>query len=188
MTREDIITSLKDQARDKDNLAGGDPDSIFTHDAAVLREAADALRAKQSHAKLYDNDAYFDEFKDGVYDLLADDPTWDRANQIIDLFLSAPEVETVPVDDITIDHTKLDRSRWEGCRFCKGDLEGYTTEFKDVNGKQRRLFIPEGKAMIVAPGKYNYKLCIPIKYCPFCSCPLTEEAWADLERRINHES
>lgn len=119
MTREDIITSLKDQARDKDNLAGGDPDSIFTHDAAVLREAADALRAKQSHAKLYDNDAYFDEFKDGVYDLLADDPTWDRANQIIDLFLSAPEVETVPVDDITIDHTKLDRSRWEGCGWCK---------------------------------------------------------------------
>ena len=36
--------------------------------------------------KLYDNDAYRDEFMEGVYSLLNDDPTWNRANAIIDLF------------------------------------------------------------------------------------------------------
>lgn len=80
---------------------------------------------------------------------------------------------------------KLDRSRWEGCEHCKGDLEGYTAQFRDADGRSRRLYIPEGEATIVAPGKYNHQFCIPIKYCPFCGRPLTEEAWAELERRMN---
>lgn len=80
---------------------------------------------------------------------------------------------------------RLDRSRWEGCDCCKGDLEGYTTQFRDASGRSRPLYIPEGEAMIVAPGKYNHRFCIPIKYCPMCGRPLTKEAWAELERRIN---
>lgn len=40
MTKAEIIASLLDQARDKDALANGDPNSIFTFDANVLREAA----------------------------------------------------------------------------------------------------------------------------------------------------
>lgn len=40
MTVVEIIHSLEDQAQDKDKLAGGDPDSIFTQDAASLRDAA----------------------------------------------------------------------------------------------------------------------------------------------------
>ena len=47
--------------------------------------------------KLYDNDAYREEFMALVYELLASDGTNDRANQIIDAFDSAPEVETEPV-------------------------------------------------------------------------------------------
>lgn len=43
--------------------------------------------------KLYDNDSYRDEFMNGVYALLSGDSTSDRANQIIDLFDLAPEVE-----------------------------------------------------------------------------------------------
>lgn len=82
--------------------------------------------------------------------------------------------------------TKLDRSLWEGCDCCKGDLEGYTTQFRDMNGRSRPLYIPEGEAMIVAPGKYNHRFCIPIKYCPFCGRPLTEEALAELERKMNN--
>lgn len=43
--------------------------------------------------KLYDNDSHHDTFTELVYDLLSDDPTWDRANQIIESFDSAPAVE-----------------------------------------------------------------------------------------------
>lgn len=39
---------------------------------------------------------------------------------------------------------KLDRSRWEGCDCCKGDLEGYTAQFRDVEKRSRPLYIPEG--------------------------------------------
>ena len=42
--------------------------------------------------KLYDNDSYREEFMEEVYKLLADDPDNYRANEIIDLFDSAPPV------------------------------------------------------------------------------------------------
>ena len=48
----------------------------------------------------------------------------------------------------------LDRSRWEGCRFC-GDEE-----------------------------VVNFLLAKKEKFCPYCGHPITEGAWADLERRI----
>lgn len=47
MTLDKIVRSLEDQARDKDTLAGGDPESIFTEDATVLREAAKLLKEGQ---------------------------------------------------------------------------------------------------------------------------------------------
>ena len=40
---QEIIRSLRDQARDKEALANGDADSIFAQDAKALREAADLL-------------------------------------------------------------------------------------------------------------------------------------------------
>ena len=42
---------------------------------------------------LYDNDAYREEFMGIVYGILSSDITNDRANQIIDAFDSAPQVE-----------------------------------------------------------------------------------------------
>lgn len=52
--------------------------------------------------KLYDNDSHRDAFTELVYDLLNDDPTWDRANQIIESFDSAPAVE---IPDTTLGGT-----------------------------------------------------------------------------------
>lgn len=40
---QEIIRSLRDQARDKEALTNGDADSIFAQDAKALREAADLL-------------------------------------------------------------------------------------------------------------------------------------------------
>lgn len=92
---------------------------------------------------------------------------------------------------VDFDHfkpVKLDRRRWEGCEHCKGDLEGYTSCFRNTNGSSIKMYIPEGEAAIVIPGRYNHRAYIKISYCPFCGRPLTEEAWAELDRRINHES
>lgn len=95
------------------------------------------------------------------------------------------EAHRMAISALRAKQTQLDRSRWDGCDCCKGDLEGYTAQFRDMNGRSRPLYIPEGEAMIVAPGKYSHRFCIQIKYCPFCGRPITEEAWAELERRIN---
>lgn len=49
MALDEIIKSLHEQAVDKEALAGGDKDSVFTHDAQMLRAAAALLaRAQQS--------------------------------------------------------------------------------------------------------------------------------------------
>lgn len=56
--------------------------------------------------KLYDNDAYRDEFMELVYSLLSSDGTNDRANQIIDAFDMAPVVEAEllpPNDPLTLE-------------------------------------------------------------------------------------
>lgn len=53
--------------------------------------------------------------------------------------------------------TRLDRSRWEGCVCCK------------------------------TPRSMRARQNIGYRYCEHCGCPLTEEAWAELERRINGE-
>lgn len=54
--------------------------------------------------------------------------------------------------------TTLDRNRWEGCWSCN-------------DPKVRNLGLRHGR-----------------EYCPRCGKPLTEEAWAELERRINGET
>lgn len=55
---------------------------------------------------------------------------------------------------------KLDRSRWEGCILCEG-VTGWTQDLDEEHHEVEVLF------------------------CPQCGRPITEEAWAELERRIN---
>lgn len=54
------------------------------------------------------------------------------------------------------DPVKLDRSRWEKCRGCDLCKNDYAV----------------------------YHIFPYYKFCPMCGRPLTEEAWAELERRI----
>ncbi len=59
--------------------------------------------------KLYDNDEYRDDFMELVYSLLHGDGDNYRANQIIDAFDSAPEVEAEPLppnDPLTLDELR----------------------------------------------------------------------------------
>lgn len=62
---------------------------------------------------------------------------------------------------------KLDRSRWEGCYTCNntpGIMLGTVT-------------LSIGKQFLAT--REN-----EFRFCPHCGRPLTEEAWAELERRI----
>lgn len=69
------------------------------------------------------------------------------------------------VSALRAQQAKLDRSRWEGCEYCNNTLKDYRyISACDI-----------GKRCLI----YDVPRC-----CPICGRPLTEEAWADLERRV----
>lgn len=68
---------------------------------------------------------------------------------------------------------KLDRSRWKGCELCK-NLICATCKFATFEYDDHPCDLCEGGSLYEK-----------VNYCPDCGRPLTEEAWADLERRIN---
>lgn len=70
---------------------------------------------------------------------------------------------------------KLDRSRWGKCEMC-GDGEINTSP-------GAHDFIIADDCLFYNDSEFGLEGVL-IKYCPFCSRPLTEEAWAELERRI----
>lgn len=81
--------------------------------------------------------------------------------------------------------TKLDRSRWDGCDIC---ISWHTK--KPIDDMHGDIIIHHG-AITSSLGYreiYDYrdrKVLGDFMFCPFCGRPLTEEAWAELERRIN---
>ena len=68
---------------------------------------------------------------------------------------------------------KLDRSRWEGCPYC---------EQKCCYSCKYGTFLEWGLHCSACCMRSEYKA---TNFCPVCGHPLTEEAWAELERRIN---
>lgn len=68
--------------------------------------------------------------------------------------------------------TQLDRSKWEGCECCKEECRNcaYTT--------QRKLCKKSCK------DGSEFVRRITGRYCRECGRPLTEDAWAELEKRI----
>lgn len=84
------------------------------------------------------------------------------------------DVKGVDIDQFK--PAKLDRSRWEGCEYCIGDNPKSIGTFEIYDDVE----IPEGAI--------KFKWVKALQYCPICGKPLTEEAWIELERRINHES
>lgn len=93
--------------------------------------------------------------------------------------------------------TKLDRSRWEGCPHCTFGTEELLVREIQSGWKRGKSAISGADEMYIlrySPKDYsliclcseNYAHEMEIKVCPFCGRPLTEEAWAELERRIGN--
>lgn len=100
----------------------------------------------------------------------------------IDALIAKHDVKCLEID--AFKSTKLDRSRWEGCERCNWNwnLEGLEAWMRGELGEIRII----GDVM---PCNVSSDLTFEqIKYCPFCGRPLTEEAWAELERRITDET
>lgn len=69
--------------------------------------------------RLYDNDAYREDFVTGVYDVLSNDPTWKRADQIIQLFDNAPVVEESPNEPLTLEELREMDGEPVWCKECQ---------------------------------------------------------------------
>lgn len=74
---------------------------------------------------------------------------------------------------------RIDREKWEPCEFC-----GYT-EYpeKKLYPKDGYLFYA-GYTKQYAVDSFHEEETEDVKFCPRCGRPLTEEAWAELERRV----
>lgn len=91
--------------------------------------------------------------------------------------------ETDPMDWSRVQQTtaKLDRSRWEGCPMCTAHYTKYDWNTYDVGAHEFRV---SGSSLMYCDQLYGWEG-IGIHFCPNCGRPLTEEAWAKLERRMN---
>lgn len=95
----------------------------------------------------------------------------------IDALIAKHDVKCLEID--AFKSTKLDRSRWEGCEMCNRKYSP-----PEWNGGGSHNFRVDRNALFYHDSKYGWEG-IEIKFCPMCARPLTEEAWAELERRIN---
>ena len=68
----------------------------------------------------------------------------------------------------------LDRGAWE-CPHCEPDTEGYVRKFGAYSVHDAMLETGHCKPQ-------------EIKYCPRCGRPLTEAAWAELEKRLRRSA
>lgn len=86
--------------------------------------------------RLYDNDEYREEFMALVYGLLVSDGANDRANQIIDAFDCAPEVEAEPIPpNGPLALEELREMDGEPAYFQFGDgTQGWAIVERDVDG------------------------------------------------------
>ena len=87
----------------------------------------------------------------------------DKLHEALDLALSALR----PVRREQVEKV------WSGCPYCKEDSDGYVQKFG---------------AYSVQGGELTTGHCKPqkIKFCPHCSCPLTDEAVQMVMEKINN--
>ena len=73
----------------------------------------------------------------------------------------------------------IDREAWEPCLFCCEERKGRKTLAFDEAGDAVTIEI-DGNAAAIESDSMGFI----IKFCPECGRPLTDKAWAELEKRL----
>lgn len=107
--------------------------------------------------------------REEAIELLENGDFWDLC-VVPYVYSNRPAMESLEALDMAIvalraQPAKLDRSRWEGCEWCENTGAVIIEQHHAFRSKRKR-----GSAVAI--------------YCPSCGKPLTEDAWAELERRI----
>lgn len=75
---------------------------------------------------------------------------------------------------------KIDRIKWEPCRFCRAKNMIHL----GFDGYNDAIYITtDNDAAAIESDSFGFL----IEYCPKCGRPLTEQAWKELERKIFDE-
>lgn len=73
---------------------------------------------------------------------------------------------------------KIDRSKWEPCKYCRND-DG--RKFLSFDGAGDGITIEiDNELACIESDSFGFI----IGYCPMCGRPLTEQAWQEIERRV----
>ena len=71
----------------------------------------------------------------------------------------------------------IDREKWEPCKFCRSENKA-PLGFDSANDVV--TIVTDNNAAAIEADSFGFI----VGYCPRCGRPLTEEAWAKLERRV----
>lgn len=97
-----------------------------------------------------------------------------KFHKALDVVIAELQAQQAPVN--------LDRSRWEGCRFCESKI--FVKRHQYLRPVIAPL-TPEQELMDkLADLTGTVYVEIKNKFCPMCGRPLTEEVWAELESRV----
>lgn len=119
-----------------------------------------------------------EEFRKSILDLE------DKLNKACDRVIRAFRVQSDVTDRQReqLEWIRLYRRLYDGCKMCTAKYSP-----TDWNRGGSREFRVDKHALFYQDSKFGWAG-KEIKFCPMCGRPLTEEAWAELERRINLES
>ena len=72
---------------------------------------------------------------------------------------------------------RIDREKWKPCKLCSTEMNCASCD------NAIRPITSCGDCIVTDNGKTEWK-CDSALFCRYCGRPLTEEAWAELERRV----
>lgn len=87
---------------------------------------------------------------------------------------------------------KIDRNKWEPCECCKEPIGAEPYKQEKYPGICDFDVILDGGDEITVYAYNHYtpiteEICFsfPVSFCPKCGRPLTEQAWQELEKRLD---